>query len=123
MNINIKTNNIENTSDLKNYINKKIESFDKLVNRNDESVSVNFILSKTTNHHQKGDIFQAEVNLHISGKVFQASSESQNIYSAIDFVKDEIIREIRSYKGKKLNIIRRGGVKLKNILKGFYNKR
>lgn len=122
MNINIKTNNIEITAEVRDYLNKKIESFDKLIDKNDESASFNVILARTTKHHQKGDIFNAEINLHIKGKVLHASSEGVDIYAAIDFVKDEIIRELRSYKDKKIGMLKKGGNKIKNLFRGIYKK-
>ncbi len=122
MNINIKANNIELTGDIRNYFNKKAEALEKLIDKNDESVALNVILSKMTKHHQKGDIFKAEINLHISGKVFNASSEEEDLFAAIDLVKDEMLRELRSHKDKRIGLIKRGGNKIKNFLKGFYKK-
>ncbi|MEK7157603.1 MAG: HPF/RaiA family ribosome-associated protein, partial [Patescibacteria group bacterium] len=77
------------------------------------------ILGKVTRHHQKGDIFKAEMNLHISGKVFQASAEEQDLFTAIDIVKDEILKELRTHKDKKIGAIKKGGGKVKNLLKGI----
>ena len=115
--------NVELSSAIQDYLNKKVAAFDKLINKNDESASLNVVLAKITRHHQKGDIFKAEMNLHISGKVFQASSEEQDIFSAIDFAKDEMVRELRSYKDKKIGGIKRGGTEVKKIIKGINKKK
>ena len=123
MNTNIKVTNVELSSAIQDYLNKKVAAFDKLINKNDESASLNVVLAKITRHHQKGDIFKAEMNLHISGKVFQASSEEQDIFSAIDFAKDEMVRELRSYKDKKIGGIKRGGTEVKKIIKGINKKK
>lgn len=122
MNINIKATNVELTTTINEYLNKKIATFDKLIDQKDESAALNVILAKITKHHQKGDIFKAEMNLHISGKIFQASSEEQDIFMAIDFVKDEMTRELRSYKDKRIDLIKRGGNKVKQFIKGFYKR-
>lgn len=122
MNRNIKATNIELSPAIHDYLNKKIVAFDKLIDKSDESVALNVILAKLTNHHQKGDIFKAEMNLHISGKVFQASSEGQDLFAAIDLVKDDIVNELRSYKRKKIGLLKKSGSKIKNFLKGIYKR-
>ena len=122
MNINTKATNVELTPAIQDYLNKKVAAFDKLINKNDESAALNVVLAKITQHHQKGDIFKAEMNLRISGKVFQASSEEQDIFIAIDFVKDEMVRELRSYKDKRIGVLKRGGNKVKQFLRGFYRR-
>lgn len=122
MNTNIKATNVELTPAIHDYLNKKIAAFDKLINKNDESAALNVVLAKITRHHQKGDIFKAEMNLHISGKVLQASSEEQDIFAAIDLAKDEMMRELKSHKDKRIGILKRGGAKVKQIIKGIYKR-
>ena len=107
MNINIKSTNVELLPDVHDYLNKKVSAFEKLINKKDESVALHVILGKVTRHHQKGDIFKAEMNLHISGKVFQASAEEQDLFTAIDIVKDEILKELRTHKDKKIGAIKK----------------
>ncbi|MBU6431242.1 MAG: ribosome-associated translation inhibitor RaiA [Patescibacteria group bacterium] len=120
MNINIKTSNIELTDVIRDYFNKKAEAFEKLIDKKDESAALNGILSRLTRHHQKGDIFKAEMNLHISGKVFHASSEREDLFAAIDLVKDEILGELRSHKERKIGLIKRSGGKVKRFIRGIY---
>lgn len=122
MNTNIKATNVELTPAIHDYLNKKIAAFDKLINKNDESAALNVVLAKITRHHQKGDIFKAEMNLRISGKVLQASSEEQDIFAAIDLAKDEMMRELKSHKDKRIGILKRGGAKVKQIIKGIYKR-
>ncbi|MEK9182083.1 MAG: ribosome-associated translation inhibitor RaiA [Patescibacteria group bacterium] len=122
MNINTKATNVELTPAIHDYLKKKIAAFDKLINKNDESAALNVVLAKITRHHQKGDIFKAEMNLHISGKVLQASSEEQDIFAAIDLAKDEMMRELKSHKDKRIGILKRGGAKVKQIIKGIYKR-
>ena len=119
---NIKATNITLTPEITDYLEKRISALDKIINPNDESASMNIELSRTTKHHQSGDIFKAEVNLHLKGKEIQAVSESGDIKSSIDLVKGELQREIVSYKTKKIDLVRRGAKRLKNIIKGFYTK-
>lgn len=122
MNTNIKATSVELSPAIHDYLNKKVAAFDKLIDKSDESAALNVILAKLTRHHQKGDIFKAEMNLHISGKVFQASSEEQDLFAAIDLAKGEMVNELRSYKRKKIGLLKRGGNRIKNFLKGIYKK-
>ena len=96
-----------------------MSSLDKLIDPNDTSVSCQVELSKTTNHHKAGDIFRAEINLQKDGKQFRAVSEQETIMSAMDEAKDEILRELKSYKSKQMTMMRRGGAAIKDMVKGI----
>lgn len=122
MKINIKTTGVELSTEIHDYLNKKVIAFEKLINKKDESAALNVIMAKISRHHQKGDIFKVEMNLHISGKVFQASSEGEDLFSAMDTVKDEIVKELKTNKDKKISLVKRGGSKIKNSLKGISKK-
>lgn len=117
MNINIKSTNVDLLPEIYDYLNKKVVAFDKLISKEDESVALNVILAKITRHHQKGDIFKAEMNLHISGKVFQASAEEQDLFMAIDIVKDEMLKELKTHKEKKIDGTKKLGGKIKKMIK------
>lgn len=117
MNIHIKATNIELTDAIRNYVFKKLEGIDKLVNSKDGELVVHVEVAKTSNHHKSGDIFKAEVRIGIAN-VF-AISEKNDLYSAIDDVRDEVIAEAKKAKGKKESLIRRGGQKAKNLFRSF----
>lgn len=114
----IKATNTELTRAIAEYVEKKISSLEKVVDKNDESAVVSVEIGVKTKHHQQGDIFFAEINLHVSGGDFYAMSESSDLYSAIDEVKDEIIREINSHRSKRRKFLRRGQAMVKNIMRG-----
>ena len=118
MNIHIKNTNLVLTPDLKNYLDKKMESLDKLIDPSDTSVSCNVELSKTTNHHKAGDIFRTEINLRKDGKQFRAVSEQDTLMASMDEAKDQIVEEFKSFKSKQTTLLRRGGAAIKNMIKG-----
>ena len=118
MNINIKNTNIVLTSELNEYLLKRINVIEKFFSH-DSSAKCDIELAKTTEHHKNGDIFRAEIHITAKNKNHYASAEKEDIHSAIDIVKDEILREIKSQKEKKISVLRRGGAKVKNIIKGF----
>lgn len=116
-NLNIHAINMEMTEAIKQYFIDKINSLDKFLDQNDESIECSAKVYKETG--KKGDIFKAEVSIHTSGKNFGAVSEKEDLYAAIDNVKDIVERKIVSYKDKKRSIFKRGATKAKALLKGF----
>jgi ribosomal subunit interface protein len=120
MNINIKTSNISLTEAITDYTTKRLKSVKQLL-QNDTTIRCDVELGRTTAHHKNGDIFRAEIHITGKEKDLYASAEEEDLYKAIDIVRDEILREVRSEKSKKISLIRRGGAKIKNILKGIRN--
>ena len=119
MNIHTKATNMIITPDIQNYLDKKLASLDKLIDPNDTSVSCQVELGRTSNHHQSGDIFRAEINLMKDGRQFRAVSEQETIIAAMDEAKDELISELKSFKSKQMSFVRRGGAAIKNMIKGI----
>jgi len=120
MNINIKATNTELTGAISDYVHQKMGDVEKFIKSNDpESVSIYFEVEKTTDHHQTGPILRAEANLKIDGKYFRAESSQEDIYAAIDEVKDEIISAVKSHQDKQRTLWKKGRTTLKNIIKGF----
>lgn len=117
MKIKIKTTNFSLTPSIGNYLQEKLNALDKFL-PNDESISVDVELAKTTKHHQKGDIFKAEVNLTVPGRLIRAVAEKWDLHVAIDAVKDELQREITMNKEKNISFYRRGARFFKRLLRG-----
>jgi len=118
MNIIIKGTNLELHNDLKEYVNEKIGGLKKFVeneNTDPSSIIARVELAKTTQHHQQGDIYKAEVNLQLPGKMFRSVEESDDIYKSIDKVKDELREMINSYKDEKTARTRRGARMIKRL--------
>ena len=84
----------------------------------DESIFADVELAKTTRHHQKGDIFKAEINLTVSGKLIRAVAEEWDLRVAIDAVKDELQREIKGNKEKSESLYKKGARLFKKIIRG-----
>ena len=119
MNINIKTTTITLTPSISEYVDKRIGLIEKFL-QDDSSVQCDVELAKTTSHHRQGDIFKAEVHIVGKDKNIYVSAEKEDLYAAIDAVKDEVLREIKSSNSKRRSLIRRGGAQIKNIIKGLW---
>ncbi|MEX0931319.1 MAG: HPF/RaiA family ribosome-associated protein [Candidatus Paceibacterota bacterium] len=117
---NIKTTQIDLTPELTDIITNKVLAFDKLVDLDDPSLTLDIEVGKTNNHHQSGDIYRAEFNIFYKGKTYRAESEKEDMQSAIDDAKEIMMRELRVGKNKKITMVRKGGAMIKNMLRKFY---
>ncbi len=122
MRINEKGTNMQISAGIKDYLYKKLVHLEKFIDSSDESVLCDVELGKTTRHHKNGDVFRTEINLHIKGKNFRAVSEMDDIFASIDIAKDEMVRELQSNKDKRVSLVRRSGARMKNFVKGLFNK-
>ncbi len=118
-NLKIQAINIEMTGAIENYFRDKMNSLDKFIDQNDESVECNARVSKSSGSSQSGEFFKAEVSIHTAGKNFGAVSERDNLYSAIDDVREAVVRKITSHKDKKQSLFKKGAQKAKKLLRGF----
>ena len=101
MQIIIKTTNIDLSPSIKEYIEKRIGGLTKFLKRIDqEIVKIEVEVGKPSRHHRKGNVYYAEANISLPGKLLRAESESWDIYLAIDEIKESLIRQIERYKYK-----------------------
>jgi ribosomal subunit interface protein len=118
---NIKATNMELTSAINDYIEKRLSGIKKFV-KNEEEAIVYIEVGKTTNHHKQGDVFKAEFNIEISGTKFYTISEKEDLYTAIDDAQKEIIRQISQNKDRKQTLFKRGASSVKKMLKGISSR-
>ncbi len=118
MRISIKATNIDLTEPLRSYVTERIESVRKLTTISDESLHAAVEIGKTTQHHKQGDVFRAEVNFHLAHTLIRAVAVKDDLYAAIDEMKDELARELNSYKDKDRTMMRRGAATVKAMMKG-----
>ncbi|MDD5431105.1 MAG: ribosome-associated translation inhibitor RaiA [Candidatus Pacebacteria bacterium] len=106
MRLDIELKNLDSTPSIKEYIEERILALDQYTKRWEEegAVSAKFELARTTNHHHKGRVYYAEINLTMGGKFLRAEDEGDDVHAVIDKVKDRIKEEILKYKGKKENV-------------------
>jgi putative sigma-54 modulation protein len=121
---NIKTTGLEMTPAIGSYIDEKLSNIERFINATDESsVIADLEIGKTTEHHKSGEIFKAELNLQIAGQLLRAVATKEDLYAAIDEIKDEMIMQINTSHKKKNTMIRKGGRAVKNLLRGIYPRK
>lgn len=121
MNINIKTTALDLTPAISEYVEKRFDAITKFF-IDDTTAQIDVELAKTTNHHKNGDIFRAEIHIVAKGINTYVSSEKEDLYMAIDTVRDEVLRNVKSSNEKHRSLVRRGGAKIKNIIRGIWSK-
>ncbi len=120
MNINIKATQIELSPALQNYVDKRLKKLGKFLDESESPASVQVEIGKETDHHKQGEVFRAEINIDWQGKRFRAEAVKDDLYAAIDAVKDDIANEIKRARRKDTTLLRRGGRMVKNIIRGMY---
>ncbi|TSC96521.1 MAG: Uncharacterized protein Athens071426_475 [Parcubacteria group bacterium Athens0714_26] len=100
--LNIKSKNLELTSSIKEYIEEKILSIGRIIKKWDEegAVEIDFEIARASQHHHKGKVYYAEINMALGGKLLRAEYYAEDIHEAVDKVKDMVKKEIIRYKGK-----------------------
>lgn len=99
MQIIIKATNIELSDELKSFIKEKIGGCEKFIHTK-FPIEARCEVGKISSHHKKGSVFRAEVNLRLPGKLLRAEAIQENIYAAINKVKNELEKEIKKYERK-----------------------
>lgn len=122
MQINLQSKNTPLTDSVRDYVIKRVTNLEKIISRIEEEggeVAVNFEVSKSTNHHKRGEVFHTDCLVKIDGKDFYASADEEDPYTAIDRVKDSLYQEINKYKDRSQTLLYRGARSIKKMLKGL----
>jgi ribosomal subunit interface protein len=118
MNITLQTTNLEATPAITQYVTSKLQGLEKLIEK-EASARADIEIGRPSMHHKSGVIFRAEINLSVGKTRLRAVCERDDLYAAIDGMRDEIIEEYRSHKDKKISGIKKGGSKIKKIIRGL----
>lgn len=117
MRLTIQTTNIEHTEAIDAYVTKKLAELDRLLDPKEREEIARVELAKTTNHHKHGKVFYAEITFHLKKKDFRAAEEGEDLYEAIDLMKDEIIREVKRHRDRSRTRTKEGGREMKRRIR------
>ena len=121
MNIQIKATNLELTESIESYIEKRLQSVVKFLEQ-DSTAQCMVEVARTTNHHKHGDIFRAEIRISSALHSVYVESEKEDLYAAIDAARNEASGKLSSGKDKRVSVLRRGGARVKNMIKGIWGQ-
>lgn len=124
MKIDIKSTQLEVTPSLAQFIEEKIGSLSRFIPaqkdgggeiRSHPTVEAFVEIARTTKHHRHGDVFRAEVNVRMGGKIFRAQKQDWDIRAAIDGVREELKMELQKEKGISESKFKHGARILKRL--------
>lgn len=97
MNINIRATGMELTPAIKQYAEEKFETLTRFFN-NIQKIDIDVGLR--SHHHQQGEIYYAEVNVHVPNKLVRVERNAEDLYKAMDKVKDHLKVELNDLQEK-----------------------
>lgn len=100
MTINIRGAQIELTDAIRNYVEEKFSSLEKYESH---IQMIDVEVGKTTNHHQKGDVFSCSAHVILPSDSMKIERDAEDLYKAIDKVKDHLRETLAQRKEKMLD--------------------
>ena|SRR3989344_6293729 len=97
MKIDIFGKNIKLDEPLRVFVEDRIGGLDKFI---EGEVEAKVEIGLPSTHHRSGDVYYAEVNLKIGGKLLRAEASNADLRNAITEVKDELQIQIKKFKEK-----------------------
>mgnify|MGYP001568010046 FL=1 len=116
MRVTVRQKNLKITPALTRYIEQKIlKPVRRLLKESTtrELPILDLEFGRTTLHHRKGKVYHAQANLTLGKKLLRAEVDDEDIRAACDLLEEELEEEIRSYKGKRLSLLKRQGRSVK----------
>jgi len=104
MTLNIRAMGMELTDAIRQYVEEKFNSLEKY---SDKIVRIDVDLGKASNHHQKGDVFTCAAIVQIPGDVLKIEKTEEDLYKAVDKVKDHYREALVQLKERQRDIHRK----------------
>ena len=99
MQLRIKATNLELTEAIRNYFQNKMDIVEKCLG-DLQVINCDVEVEKAIGGQNKGEIFRAEVNLQVPRQLLRVEKTEDDLYKAIDNVKDHLELVIIKYKEK-----------------------
>lgn len=108
--------NIKITEYIERYVEKKFGHLERYTAKMKNPHDIGLELGRSTKHHQKGPYFFAKINVNIPRAQLHAEAEGESVFEALDFLHDEIEKELKKFSGKIIAKKKKGGQKAKKML-------
>jgi ribosomal subunit interface protein len=89
---------------LKVFVDDKIGGLAKYIAG--DAVEARVEIGLPSKHHRSGQIYYAEVNLKVGGKLLRATAENEDMRTAIVEVRNELHAQLKKFKDKKRDSLR-----------------
>lgn len=113
---------MELTEAIRDYVVEKETNLGRLLKKLEDGTTeafINFEVSRATNHHKAGFIFHADCLIKFNGEEFYGSADQEDLFAAVDEVKEKLFLEIDKNKTRKQTLFIRGARSVKKMLKGL----
>lgn len=100
MNIQLKAEQLELTDALRAYAEEKVQRLKKHLG-SITPVETRVKLARTTNHHQKGEVFECLIQVTLPGETLILDRVEDDMYKAIDSAQEQMGRQIEKYKERR----------------------
>jgi ribosomal subunit interface protein len=119
MDIRIKTSDYEMVPAVAAYLDEKIAAIEKHLGAESETARCEVEIGKAAGGQRHGEnIWFAEINLSIpGGLIVRATNHADNVNTAIDDAKDELVRQVRTEKQVHRRVLRKSGAAIKRLLR------
>ncbi|MBP9762249.1 ribosome-associated translation inhibitor RaiA [Patescibacteria group bacterium] len=97
MTINISYHGIDSTPAIAAYVEEKMEGLSKYF---DGIKHIDVEVGLSSNHHQKGDVFLCKAVVETLKEVLRIEKQEDDLYKAIDKVKDHLRAELADLKDR-----------------------
>ncbi|OGY98840.1 MAG: ribosomal subunit interface protein [Candidatus Liptonbacteria bacterium RIFCSPHIGHO2_01_FULL_57_28] len=103
MKIEISSKNMELLPSLVEYVNEKLGSLDRHVQKYEQKgeLTLRVRIGRITAHHQKGEVFEASAYLDLPGPNIHVEKTSEDMHTAIDMARAALAQEIEKHKEKR----------------------
>lgn len=105
------------TDELRSFVEEKVGKVEKFLDQ-PEAARADVELA-TTGGSRTGEQFRAEINLHFPAGFARAEATRDTMHAAIDEAVAEVKGELRKYKTKHRDLLRRGSAKVKDFFRYF----
>ena len=109
----------EVTPEIISITQRKIISLKKYLGKTDVVTQVYVEFGKATEAHHSGNVWRTQINLDSRGKRYHATAVAENIQMAADAAIKDLEATLRKNKQRGESMLKRGGIRLKDFMRGF----
>lgn len=111
----LKTKNISLTDAMRLYIEEKISNHVEKVAGKQYAFGIMLAVEvgRSTRHHRKGVVWEAKATIQWSKELLRAEALGESFQEVVDFLREELVREVKKSKGKEHAQERRGARRAK----------
>ncbi len=100
MTINIRASEMELTEAIRTYVEEKFSMLEKYAH---DIVQIDVHVGRDTNHHNKGKVHVCTASVSVKGNVIRVERNEEDLYKAIDKVKDHLRETLAQRKERGLD--------------------